>query len=249
MTNDPTSVPSNLHAVNSGADILAILRDHLTRDDETQDQNEACEQAFELAKNSGYQRGDTAVDLLLYLVAVASYETENGTLEESCDELYRLRGKELYGVYVRRNSDGEDEVIWRDEGGDIDYAYLEHICKYAQLPADLRPDWLDDDGVYLYVYGPQNGGRWVTLFELKSMCDADSGRGVEICIDDIPASDYPELLALQTSDDVDALVEAEVRIDRSGQRRIDLRQLRRLTGGKLPMPLHQLAACCSHANW
>ncbi|KWF99066.1 hypothetical protein [Burkholderia cepacia] len=143
----------------TGADILAIVRTHFANS-EAADEVPTPEQAIMLRRFPG----DTAMDLLLSLLSLEKNKTENGTLEECCDELARYgldqSVNEELGVRVREFEDGAVQVSWSYGDDYIQTRCLREVLQFAQLPANTVPDWYQDEWVQVLEYGP-NGGEWV----------------------------------------------------------------------------------------
>ncbi|MEZ2307118.1 hypothetical protein [Caballeronia sp. Lep1P3] len=153
----------------TGADILSIVRTHYANSDAA-DEDLTAEQVVA----SGKCYGDTAMDILLCLLASEKHDTEYGTLEECCDELARYPlDKETHtqlGVRVREYESGAREVSW---GFGDDYVHIHGIrdlLEHAQLQEDTMPIWFDDEWVEVWDYDASlaYGGRWVTKASIEA---------------------------------------------------------------------------------
>ena len=153
----------------TGADILQIVRAHFLNS-HAADAGMTAEQVFE----GGERHGETAMDTLLYLISNEQSSTENGTLEESCEELAKCsldKGTESgLGVQVREYESGYLSVSW---GFGDDYVHIHGIrdlLEHAQLPEDTVPKWFDDEWTEVWDYDASlaYGGRWVTKASIEA---------------------------------------------------------------------------------
>ncbi|MGF6937136.1 hypothetical protein OKW41_006298 [Paraburkholderia sp. UCT70] len=156
----------NTNETYAGADILAIVRAHFAVSGAA-----AAGLTPEQAVASGRSYNDTAMDLLLHMLSVQVPDTENGTLEECCEELSRCALNTQtdlgLGVRVREYESGAREVSW-GFGDDYGTTVLRDLLQHAQLPADTVPAWFDGEWVEVFEYGT-NGGRWVTKASLEAL--------------------------------------------------------------------------------